>query len=351
MHFIDNIYYYLWFKLLTMALPNGKQVTTMTAPNVVVPIFETPTFNDKYDQLFAFLNERKATVHLIVANAPKAVVHTESPALQAQQTQVLKMSHYLKYEMLDRLARGVQARFTNLTFEYHVKTEPLQDAVGQLMQKTGFDLLAVESKQLLRTDSAGAALNRAITSADVPVWAVSEHTGSDGMVLSTLDIPAHNASADRLNRILVITASNIAEEQGAELLLLHGWMKEHEQFLKQWLRLNEMDIARVSKSDRKQRLSYLHEYALESGLTGSAVSCKVCTADSSGSLVEFCNQLKPQLVVAGITGQSYGATGSTTRQLLQEAHADVLLLPGSKQISSLFTALPKPEISRRNKKA
>ncbi|TCS37132.1 universal stress protein [Reinekea marinisedimentorum] len=321
----------------------------MHDPNVIVPIFSSQPLDQQYDQAFAFLNARNATLHLVAVNNTPAVIHADSAELRDQQAQILKMAQYLKFETLDRMAVQVQQRFPCLRFEYHAGRELMVQQVQQLTHKLSADLLLLPA-HLAASDCAerdqAASL---ISQASVPVWAVSAAQPDSGMILGALDIPVNNRHADRFNRILVITASQLAAGQGVELLLLHGWMNGNEQFLKKWLRLNEMDIARISRADKQQRLSYLKDYAQAAELAGAAVRCQVSAAGSAEALAELCNQLSPQLVVAGISQHGSGTLGANAQQLLSKANADVLLIPEATQPGNLFAAQRAADVKLRNK--
>lgn len=311
----------------------------MKVPHVIFPVFSNQQITSKYDQVLSYLNQRHAVVHLVSAVQPMVKIYGDSKALISQQKQMQKMTQFLKYETLDRQAAEIQSRFPSLTFEFHVEQEPLVKTVRQVEFSCLAQLIVLDGELFEKPNEHYHEVTELVSQVETAIWAVRNTEGQPSRVLTALDIPTNNIHADRDNRVIVSTAANIAEEAQSLLVMFHGWTRNHEQFLKKWLRLNDIDIARIARSDKQHRLSYLEEYAKETALPASQIRCEVTAVESTEDLVEACNEFKPSLIVTGFSSGSNRLLGQTTRKLVANSSADVLVIPIVRNPSEFFSPL------------
>ncbi len=310
----------------------------MNYPHVVFPIFDSQCISEKYDRVFSYLNRRKATVHMVAVPTAAAVVHFESPQLRTQQQHILKMTKYLKYETFDRLAQKLQHRFASLQFEFHVSHEPLVKTVNNIKDQWGVNMVILDGIQLKKSYSNRKVLLDLISVVNSPLWLVNESLATRGEIIAALELPINNNKADRYNRVLVSTAATLAKDFHANLLLMHVWMRKQEEFLKKWLNLNDMDVARITRSEKQYKVDYLNEFARESGLVGDQIRCRVLSGDTEQDVVNQANNLSPYLVITGYSHSTTNTLGSTVVNMIHQSAADVLVVPNKLILNELFTA-------------
>jgi nucleotide-binding universal stress UspA family protein len=309
--------------------------------HAIMPISSNQQLDANYDSLFTYLNARHATIHLVMSNEKVPKIYDETAHLQSQQEQISRMGQYLKYEMLDQLAIKTQANYPMLTFEYHVSVEPLNRVVSELREQWDAQLMIVDQRSLdaYFEPSNHHALQYLVTALEMPIWSVSAENTHEGDIAVAIDLPANNHQLDQLNRLLLTTGAMVAQDQQRFVRLIHSWQLSGEQFMRQWLQLTDIDVARYTRVEKQQRQSYLDEYIRECEQTAPGFYSKIVEGEADQSILDFCQQEKCSLLVVGHNQNPYGPMGHVTAKLISDAGCDVLILPQTTMSYSLFRPL------------
>ena len=301
----------------------------MKSHNVILPVRKAQKIDANYGQVFDYLNSRHATVHLVVINDHTPVVYSDSAALRAQQAQVHKMTQFLKYEMLDRMAISLQASYPNLSFEYHVEIEPLNRVIATLRERFDAQMLIVDQRCLdtqgLNADDR--ALQYVISMLEMPIWIVGSEQKRGCDVAIAVDLPAHNHQIDQLNRTLLVAGAHFAANSSAKMTLLHSWQPSGEHFMRSWLQLTEFDVARYARLEKQQREAQLQEYIADGPNTAANAKAHIVDGLADEGIVEFCQQSKIGLLVVGHNQNPHGPIGHTTASVVTQAACDVIVVP------------------------
>ena len=313
----------------------------MKSPAVILPVRNGQKLDANYEQIFSYLNARHATIHLLAINDHTHIIYSDSAALRAQQEQVHKMTQFLKFEMLDRLALSALEHFEQLTFEYHVETDPLNRAVAKLRDQLDDPMLIVDQRSIVggNLQAADRPLQYLVSMLEMPIWIVGNTQAKSGDIAIAVDLPAHNQQIDQLNRALLATGGHFAGENQQPLHLIHCWQSSGEQFMRSWLQLTEIDVARYAKVERQQRECQLQEYLADNLNLTMQTTSHVLEGPAKDKIAHFCQQSTIGLLILGHSQNPYGPIGQVTAELIGNTHADVLILPHSHR--DAFFDLPR----------
>jgi len=309
----------------------------MKSHHVILPIRKAQKLDANYARVFHYLNARQATVHLVVINDHTPIIYSDSAALRAQQQQVHKMTQFLKFEMLDRLAIDLQEIYPSLTFEYHVEIDPLNRVIAKLREQFDAQMLIVDQRCLQTTDLSAEdrAIQYLISMLEMPIWLVGSDSKEAGDVAIAVDLPAHNIQVDQLNRTLLFTGSHFATDLNAKAKLVHGWQASGEQFMRSWLQLTDIDVARYARIERQQRESQLQEYVADARLTTN-IQVQIVDGQADEVIAQFCEKSNIGLLVIGHSQNPYGPMGHVAADVVSNVNCDIVVMPQNVSTSQLF---------------
>jgi hypothetical protein len=297
--------------------------------HVVFPVEGFVKVNERFESLLQTLAARQATIHLVCSVENLPAIYDDSAAMHSQQSQVQKMAMVLKYEMLDRIAQTMQARYPGLLFEYHVDTESLNRQVSKLQDQFDFELLVADQDQLIASaqDGANSTLLHVLTLTTLPVWVVGNATDAEGDTLVAIDMPAHNLQHEHLNRSMVQVAYHLALEKGTDVHLAHCWQLSGQQFMRQWLKLTDIDVARFARVEKQQRESRLLEYIEQADATEAKFHIRVVEGAANIAIPSMCDVQNMRMLVIGHDQSPYGPMGHVTSEMLLSVNCDILVMP------------------------
>jgi nucleotide-binding universal stress UspA family protein len=306
--------------------------------HAIMPISKNQRLDENYDTVLTYLNARQATIHLLMSNEQVPKIYDETAHLQSQQEQISRMSQYLKYETMDQMAGKVQQLYPMLSFEYHVSVEPLNRIVSEIRDEWDAQLMIIDQRSLdsYFEPNNNHALQYLVTLLEMPIWTVSAQSSNEGDVAVAIDLPANNHQLDQLNRLLLGTGAMVAQDQHRFVRLIHSWHLSGEQFMRQWLQLTDIDVARYTRVERQQRQSYLEEYIAECEQKAPGFYADIVDGEAEQSVLEFCKQEQCSLLVVGHNQNPYGPMGHVTAELISKASCDVLILPQTSNAYPIF---------------
>lgn len=318
----------------------------MKSYHVIMPVEGYLEINERFDSVFNYLDRLDATVHLVTRCKTLPRVHQPSEELTRQQEQIAKMAGYLKFETLDKMAQGIQERFARINFKLHVSSDALPHSVANLHQEFDAQFLIIDQPYLHEDDNkakleldANGEIKNLVAVTDLPIWCVGPNTSTEGDTLVALDLPAHNNQLDQLNRSLIETGILFAKNFHSELQVTHSWQLSSEQFMRQWLKLTDIDIARFSRTEKQQRESRILEYLNDANCRSIAVHIQVIEGAANVSLPNVCQAREPQLLVLGYNQNAYGPIGHVTHEVMQSVSCDTLVLPQTIYRHQVFKAI------------
>ena len=296
---------------------------------VLMPVEGFVKVTDRFDSLLQFLHSRRATIHLICRATAQMNIHADSAGLNTQQAQMQNMGIMLKHEMLDRMAQKMAAAFPDLTFVYHVVDKPLHDAVAALENDIEFHLLVIDQRQLPESSAERPLgdFHHLLASTNIPIWSVGVDTATTGDTVVAIDLPVHNLQHEQLNRLMVHTAHQLAQDFGNTIRLTHCWQLATQDFMRRWLKLTDIDIARFARVEKQQREAHLLEYIEQCNANDAAFQISIVDGETSLVMPELCHGKQTRLLILGHDQNSYGSMGRTSISLLLKATSDVLILP------------------------
>ncbi len=147
----------------------------MKSFHALLPMNAQSALDSRYADALAHLNERHATVHLIMHHTPTVHQNGHGNALQNYQEQTERMGQYLKYETMDRQVMKIQAEYPNLMFAYHVTSYPLQQFITRLQDDAEVQLIIIDESVLDNFDGPESHPLAFLQSLqDIPVWRIEE---------------------------------------------------------------------------------------------------------------------------------------------------------------------------------
>jgi hypothetical protein len=223
----------------------------------------------------------------------------------------------------------MQARYPGLLFEYHVDTESLNRQVSKLQDQFDFELLVADQDQLIASaqDGANSTLLHVLTLTTLPVWVVGNATDAEGDTLVAIDMPAHNLQHEHLNRSMVQVAYHLALEKGTDVHLAHCWQLSGQQFMRQWLKLTDIDVARFARVEKQQRESRLLEYIEQADATEAKFHIRVVEGAANIAIPSMCDVQNMRMLVIGHDQSPYGPMGHVTSEMLLSVNCDILVMP------------------------
>ena len=146
----------------------------MKTTNVILPVLSEQTIGDQFNELFDYLNNQQAKVHLLHAcghdNGGTANnLHDLGQNWQAHQ--------YLKYEQLDNIAVKLSHKYPHLQFHLHVKSGHMFPEVEILGLKVNARLVIIEPDHLAKhSDNADVIdMNHLIKQSRLTFWTVNKN--------------------------------------------------------------------------------------------------------------------------------------------------------------------------------
>jgi nucleotide-binding universal stress UspA family protein len=303
----------------------------MTEYHVILPVEHRKQVDGRYGVVLSFLEAREATIHLVSVNEQAPKIYDETAHLQTQQEQINKLTSYLKFEMLDGLAQDIEKQYPLLRFEYHVDIEPLPRVVSNIKDEFNAQFLLVDHDclQKQKEDSYASTLQYLVTMTELPIWCVGDGQSEGDEVVIGVDLPAQNPQLDSLNRVLISAGANLAKQFESEAHIVHSWQLSSEQFLRQWLQLSDIDVARYSRVERQQREAQVIEYIDECDAKDTRFNIMVVEGSPEITLPNMCERKQAKLLVIGHNQNQYGPMGHITASTLETVKCDVLVLPQS----------------------
>ncbi|WP_196158638.1 hypothetical protein [Reinekea sp. G2M2-21] len=147
----------------------------MKSFHALLPMNAQSALDSRYADALAHLNERHATVHLIMHHTPTARLNGQNNSLRNYQEQTERMGQYLKYETMDRQVMKIQAEYPNLMFAYHVTSFPLQQFLTRLQDDAEVQLIIIDEPVLDNFDGPeGHPLAFVQSLQDIPVWRIED---------------------------------------------------------------------------------------------------------------------------------------------------------------------------------
>jgi nucleotide-binding universal stress UspA family protein len=297
--------------------------------HVMMPVAGFVKVTKRFDSLLNFLHERRATVHLTCRINTPLTIYDDSERLKSQQKQMHKMGIMLKHEMLDRIAQKFQSKYPALTFQYHVEDKSLNETVASLENAFDIQLLIVDQEQLIESSEDGdlGEFHHLLASTNIPIWSIGSHTDIKGETVVALDLPAHNLQHEQLNRLMVRTAHHLAIDFNNRVCLSHCWQLSTQEFMRRWLKLTDIDVARFARVEKQQRESHLIEYIEQTNAQEAEFKISIVEGDAKHVLPTLCRNQQTRLLIIGHDQNPYGSMGKTTVNILMKATCDTLILP------------------------
>lgn len=304
--------------------------------HVVMPIDRLITVDSRFDTLFERLDAQFATVHFVSSVERVPAVYDDSAAMHAQQNQVRKMGLMLRYEMLDRLAQAFQNRYPGVHFEYHVDIEPVHKQVSRLSDHLPLQLLIVDQAMIVMDEDTEQvnAIQQLVSVTHLPIWSVGPSLNNSGDVMVAMDIPTHNHQHDVLNRSMIQIANQLVDTEKQDIQLAHSWQLTGEQFMRQWLQLTDIDVARFSRVEKQQRETRLLEYVDEAKAKNATFRIRVLEGAPEVTIRNVCQQ-SVSLLIIGHNQNPYGPLGHVTANTLTSVECDTLVIPPVSMIKHL----------------
>lgn len=229
----------------------------MKFTSVVLPITAGQRIDERYDAMLAVLNQHACTLHLLVVTDPLPIGDTLPPSLSQHSAQMQRLTMGLYHEALDAIIRKLGQRFFNLRFEVHIKQGDSVHAIQDLLKQVNGDLLLCDRKHKDRLTHGhdNNSLFYLLHRLAVPTLIIPETPRPLEGLVSIIDdaLLQQPSTADQFVRFSQALATLL---QGS-LILEAAWRWQGEDFLRSWLNMNELDIARYAKTARQQFNSQL----------------------------------------------------------------------------------------------
>lgn len=146
----------------------------MKTTNVILPVLSEQIIGSQFDELFDYLNNQQATIHLLHAcghdkGDTANNLHDLGHNWQAHQ--------YLKYEQLDNIAVKLSHKFPHLQFHLHVTPGHMFPEVDILGLKVNARVVVIEPDYLAKYSGNADVidLQHLIAQSRLTFWTVNEH--------------------------------------------------------------------------------------------------------------------------------------------------------------------------------
>lgn len=238
----------------------------MKFTSVVLPITAGQRIDERYDAILNWLNEHECALHLLVVTDQFPSGEPLPPSLTQHGAQLQRLTTGLYHEALDAIVRTLEKRFKNLSFHIHIQWGDSVHAIQGLLSDVQGDLLLCDGKHKDRLthnrDNNG--LFQVLHRLSVPMLVVATRPHKMQSVTTMLD-PKMLTQQPAVGQYLR-WSRNVAQQLDCTFTIETPWQWQGEDFLTNWLQLNELDVARYVKTARQQfnsKLMTIIESALD----------------------------------------------------------------------------------------
>lgn len=307
--------------------------------HVVMPVNQALSIDARYDAALAYLVQKNATIHLVSVTHDLPIIYDETAHLRAQQEKVCRMTRLLKYETLDRLADSMTDRYPDLTFEYHVEADSFRRVIANLQHTFQIQCLLVDQRVLTSflSREKNDALQYLVAITELPIWVVGPKATLGGDVLTALDLPLQNSNADRVNRLMIQTATHLQSNAFGDAHLVNCWTMPHFPDTNPNPAWDTHGHSHLLQAEQKLREERLFELIQDSVLTQGTLHIQVLEGAPEIAIPHQCEVLDIQLLVIGHNQKRFGPMGQTTADILTQIDCDALVIPAEPDNAQLFT--------------
>ncbi len=124
-----------------------------------------------------------------------------------------------------------------------------------------------------------------------------------------VDVPTQNLQLDHLNQSLIQAAAYFSDYFGNEIYLTHSWQLSNEEFMRKWLQLTDIDIARFGRVEKQQREANLVEYLDDIDDHSRRIHINVLEGSPTVAEPKMSERFNTRLLVIGNKQNPYGSMG------------------------------------------
>ncbi len=299
----------------------------MVFNKILVPIAPEQPINESLHQALQLANQ--ASAHITFLSVIKHLEEfKQAHQFSGSALDILEKATHFYQEALNKHVKQLQPLYPHITFETQIRIGiPFIEIVKQA-HESSCSMVMIDSyrrakKQACQRGSNTLSLMR---KSEIPIWSISKEPRKISNVVAAVDLT--NQEYQQFNTKLVSLAVEFCSQIGANLTFCHAWKLESEDFLRDWSRYAEIDIALLSQKMRDERLERLNQI-VKPYINDPTIQVQMLEGEPKEVLPQYVTDNDVDLVILGSmsrTGISGFVMGNTAESMINQLCCSVITL-------------------------
>ena len=312
----------------------------MNIQRILIPVAQEQTLDERFEPILSYANGCRAHV-LLLHVIDDLCARREQSDDKHSSFELLSFAERRQNERLAECAKYITVTHPNIQIDTQIAFGKAFLEIIEAAQQNNSDLVVIDANRGNKKHASqfGSTTRHLMRKSKIPVWTIARKPAAKiDSVVAAVDVVAETADGLALNQDILQFAPFLAKQTGAELTMCHAWRLYGESYLKHWSKRSDLDIARLAKTERDQRMKKCLELLEDEPIKDTKVAIKLLEGQPELVLPDYICENNVELLVMGTvcrTGLPGVIIGNTAESMLDAVDCSVVTLKPGNFVSPL----------------